>query len=401
MRFKTGHAGRRSYKTELAKRKLVLESGWNSRERFFFGAPTFGQAKRIAWTDLKDLAKGLGIYRDASESDLFIRTITESELWVIGFDKPERFEGVPWHGGVLDEFGDMKSTVWRENVRPALTDTHGWCWLIGVPEGKGNEYYELVQYAQHSGDSAWRDYNWLSAEVLDPEEIDQLRGQYDERTFRQEFEGSFESYEGRAYMYYDSLSHRKAQHFDHRLPVCVSCDFNLDPCIWVLGQDKGGFISVQEELKQRQTDIWRMCNELKRRLEQRVGDKCRKHLLLFYGDFEHGQSRSVSATSSSWQIIRDEFRDWNAEFRLRGHPRIIDRINSVNSKLRTAKGEVQLGLDPVCVETHKDFEMVDLAMLQSQSDKAKMPDRTHASDCVGYWINYEYPVRPRIETRIY
>jgi hypothetical protein len=364
----------------------------------FFGAPTRDQAKRLAWDDLKKLAGPMVV--DHSDTELWLKLCTNSRIWVIGFDKPERFEGKVWHGGVLDEYADMKPTVWTENVYPALMDTKGWCWLLGVPGGK-NHYYELVQYARNSGDENWADYCWTSAEVLDPDEVESYRNILDERTFRQELEGSFESYEGRAYVYYVAETHRKLQSFDARLPVCVSCDFNLNPCVWIIGQDKGGFISIQDEIKQRQTDIWRMCNSLKFRLTARLGPRFREHLVLFYGDFEHGQSRSISATRSSWQIIRDEFRDWTTEFRIRHHPRIVDRVNAVNSKLRTAKGEVQLGIDPECVESHKDFEMVDMAMLQSPTEKGKTPDRTHATDCIGYWINYEYPVTPKIETRIY
>jgi hypothetical protein len=395
-RFKTVHAGRRSFKTEIAKRTLVTEAMSHSGIRLFFGSPTRDQAKKIAWDCLKKLSAP--VISSASETELWLKLTSGSEIHVIGFDKPERFEGSLWHGGILDEYADMKPTVWTENVLPALTDTKGWCWLIGVPGGK-NHYFELVQYARNSGDPNWKDYNWLSSEVLDPQDIEQFREQYDERTFRQEFEGSFESYEGRAYVYYDSESHRKPQLFDPRIAVSVSCDFNLDPCIWIIGQDKSGFISVQDEIKQSQTDIWRMCSGLKDKLTKRVGSEAHKHLLLFYGDYEHGQSRSVSATASSWQIIRDEFKGWNVEFRLRGHPRIIDRVNSVNSKLRTAKGAIQLSLDPCCTETHKDFEMVDMAMLQNPQDKSKMKDRTHASDCVGYWVNYEYPLRRSVFTQ--
>ena len=133
-----------------------------------------------------------------------------------------------------------------------------------------------------------------------------------------------------------------------------------------------------------------MCNALKQRIFGTLGNKQYTHKILFYGDFEHGQARSVSATSSSWQILRDEFRNYNAEFRLKGHPRIVDRVNSVNSKLRSADGSVKLGVDPKCIELCKDFEMVSMDLLTGSKDKAG--ERTHASDTIGYWINFEYPI---------
>ena len=357
-------------------------------EALFFGAPTRDQAKRIAWEDLKLLA--LPVTKKVSESELQIKLISGTEIWVLGFDVPERFEGKRWKGGILTEVGSMKETVVNETVMPAMRDTNGWLWLEGVPEGK-NFYYELSQYAK-LGDPEWRDYCWFTSEVLDPIEVEKERGRLDERTFRQEYEGSFESYEGRAYVYYVSDGHRKPQPYDDSFSVSVCCDFNLDPCIWLLGQDKKGFISVQEEIKQRQTDVWKMCNTAKERLNTRIGDNAKRHHIIFYGDYEHGKTRSVSATNTSWQIIRDEFQGWNVEFRLKTHPRIVDRVNAVNSKLRSADGKVKLGLDPSCIDIHKDLEMVDMKMLQSVTEKAKAKDRTHASDALGYWIEYEFPV---------
>jgi hypothetical protein len=397
VRFKTVHAGRRSFKTEIAKRTLVTDAMSFEKQRLFFGAPTREQAKRIAWEDIKLLSLPLTIAH--SEVEMWVRLVSGSEIWVIGFDKPERFEGTQWNGGILDEFGNMKPTVWNENVSPALLDTGGWCWLIGVPEGK-NHYYDLSQYAKNEHDPEWKDYAWLTSEVLDPDEVEKERGRLDERTFRQEYEGSFESYEGRAYVYYDSEKHRTPQSFESRIPVWISCDFNLNPCLWTIGQDKNGFISIQEEIKQRQTDIWRMRNALKERLAARIGKNYHNHPIVFYGDYEHGKTRSVSATHTSWSIIKDEFVGWKVDFKLKSHPRIIDRVNAFNSKLRNAKGEIQLGIDPMCIELHKDLEMVSMEMLQSETEKAKNPDRTHASDGVGYMIEYEYPVG-RIETRVY
>lgn len=396
-RFKTIHAGRRSYKSEIfGRRWLVGKCLENQNQAWFYGGPTYRQVKMIAWNAIKLLSPTWAV-KNISETELRIDYKNGSELWLIGFDKRQRFEGKEiWHGGAIDEYAQMEKEVWDNTVEPALRDSGGPCNFIGKPEGK-NHYFELSQYALKSGDPEWDDFCWWTEDVLDPIEIEKARARLDERTFLQEYHGDFVSYEGRAYIYYSSDAHRKPQSFDPKYPITVCCDFNLDPCIWLVLQDKNGFISILEEIKQRQTDIWRMCNTLKERLISRVGHD--KQTLYFYGDFEHGKTRSVSATNTSWQIIRDEFKGWGAEFRLKTHPRIVDRVNSVNSKLRTAKGEAKLGLDPSCIELHKDFEMVDMGMLQSISEKGKNPDRTHASDALGYFIEFEYPVI-RIETSV-
>ena len=69
-----------------------------------------------------------------------------SMIQVIGLDKPERIEGMPWHGCHITEIGNIKETAWGENIRPVLSDTNGWAILDGVPEGI-NFLYDLALYA--------------------------------------------------------------------------------------------------------------------------------------------------------------------------------------------------------------------------------------------------------------
>src|ERR1700728_5511217 len=110
-RFNTVPAGRRSGKTELAKRKLVsraIAAPVFDNPRFFAAAPTRPHAKRIYWQDLKELIPEWMRARAPSETDLVIRLINGAEIHVFGMDRPERIEGSPWDGGVLDEYGNMK-----------------------------------------------------------------------------------------------------------------------------------------------------------------------------------------------------------------------------------------------------------------------------------------------------
>ena len=91
--------------------------------RYFAAAPTREQAKRIWWNDLKALIRPRWKAK-VSETDLYIRTTLGNEIWVIGLDKPQRMEGVPWDGGIIDEYADCKPGTFDANIRPA-----GRAWL--------------------------------------------------------------------------------------------------------------------------------------------------------------------------------------------------------------------------------------------------------------------------------
>jgi len=148
IRFPVVPSGRRSGKTERAKRFLSQQGMYREGERYFAAAPTYNQAKRIWWRDLKLLTLSSTHARKPSESELIIWLPNGSEIHVVGLDVPARFEGVEWTGGVIDEIANLKGDSLNENIMPALNtvnplrpDYRAWCWFIGVPEGL-NHYYE-------------------------------------------------------------------------------------------------------------------------------------------------------------------------------------------------------------------------------------------------------------------
>ena len=127
-RFRVVPAGRRSGKTERSKRFLIrkaLEPTPWADPRFFAAAPTFTQAKSIYWQDLKAMIPRYLLAKSPNETQLTIYLINGAQITVVGMDKPERMEGRPWNGGILDEYANMKAHAWPENVRPALSDRNG------------------------------------------------------------------------------------------------------------------------------------------------------------------------------------------------------------------------------------------------------------------------------------
>ena len=113
-------AGRRSGKTERFKRFLSGEAMLNSGEMYFAAAPTRDQAKKIFWNDLKMLTFANHLPKKPSETELKIFLPNETSITVLGLDEPARFEGIPWTGGGIDEFGNLKDGAWEENIMPAL-----------------------------------------------------------------------------------------------------------------------------------------------------------------------------------------------------------------------------------------------------------------------------------------
>jgi len=359
---------------------LPLKKQWKD-PRYFAAAPTRDQAKRIFWKDLKALTPKSWIKR-VYETDLCIMTKFGSELWVVGLDKPQRIEGTPWDGGILDEYANMKQGAWVENIRPALSDRGGWCWFIGVPEGL-NHYKDIADYARSAKDPDWGFYSWHSMDILPPEEIEAARRDMDPRTFRQEFEASFEGRTGSVYYAYESEKHEDASiTLNPKLPVIVCCDFNVDPCVWELCQRDSEKVWVFDEIALRNTNTVEMGKEVLGRYGgHRPG-------IVIYGD-SAGSFRSTAGKSDYALLLDLGFKDQRIK---KSNPPVKDRVNAVNAMLSNTRGDARVFHHPRCRYLKRDFETVVWKEGSAEIDKSDF-DRTHAVDAIGYFIEYEFPLR--------
>lgn len=405
-RFNLLPCGRRSGKSENAKRKLVKRALLGSEfypSRYFAAAPTRDQAKNIFWGDLKamvppDLIDGV------SESFLTIRTVHGSEIVVVGLDRPARMEGQPWDGGIIDEIANVKEGAWEENIRPVLSDRDGWCDLIGVPEGRGM-YYRLVKAAEaelvEKGEqSEWGVFHWKSADILPAKEIESARRSMDTLIFQQEYEASFLSFEGQIYYTFDSSvhCHRLADKYDKTQPLIVGLDFNIAPGVAIMSQEMilpngiFGTAAIGEVWIDRGSNTPAVC----RKIAQDWGDHEGK--VIFYGDASGGADGSAKVLGSDWQLVEKELRRVFGE-RLSfdipaSNPPVRSRINAVNTRLKAADGTVRAMVDPTrCPHLVEDLEGVRaLKGGSGEIDKKVDPRLSHISDAWGYYLSRKFPV---------
>lgn len=384
----------------LARRRIVLKalSVQNRTDaRYFLGAPTRQQAKDIFWNELKSLIPRELMLCDPREGELELRLFNGAIIRVLGMDVPERAEGVGWDGGVLDEYANMKPSVWREHVRPMLTDRLGWCWFIGVPEGR-NHFFELYQEAQKSDD--WDYFSWKTADILPlylgedeaKKEIEQARRDMDELTFRQEYEADFVDFAGRAYYAFNRETHCRQLTFYPEQEIVICLDFNVSPGTAVFLAEYDGYTGIIGEVWiEKNSNTPRVCHEIRNWLSKN------NHIGSVYitGDPTGGLRGTAKVFGSDWDIVEDELRPYLGD-RLtvehnRSAPRERARVNAVNTRLKSADNKVRLFIDPdKAPKTVEDFEGV-VVKDSGELEKNKTPMLTHLTDAIGYYIVKKYP----------
>ncbi len=405
-RFNVLPCGRRSGKTERFKRKLIRRAMIGTEHdtpRFFAAAPTYKQAKKIFWNDLKAMIPPMFVKRHF-EADLIIKLVTGTEIHLIGLDRPARIEGIPWDGGGVDEYADIKPEAWTENIRPALSDRLGWCDFIGVPEGR-NHYYDLYQKAkklqEQFGDaSEWGAFTWVSADILPASEIESAKSDMDELTFAQEYEASFINFQGLAYHSYHSEKScgNLFQNYNPKDDLIITFDFNVSPGTAAIIQEMklpnglDGTAVIGEVHIPRSSNTVHVCNKI---INDWIGHKGN---IFVYGDATGGASGSAKVSGSDWDLIRATLQPaFGEKLYLRNqkaNPRERVRVNAVNSRLANTAGERRLMIDPYkAPKVIEDFEGVTtLEGGSGEIDKVKNPHLSHLTDGIGYYIEKVFPI---------
>ncbi len=387
-RFRVVVAGRRWGKTHLARVQLIA---WALRQpgRYWYIAPTRVDAKDIFWDDLKSAVHPSWMAEPASETELSITFTNGSTIKLLGADDPDSLVGRGLRGVVLDEFADMKIEAWTRGIRPALSDYRAPALFIGTPKAF-NHFYDLFQWGLDPNRPIWsaHQFKQIDNPFIDPLEAEAAKEDLDERTWRQEYEASFEAVSGRAYYAFSRLHHVAPLELVPDLPVCLFFDFNVDPATAGIGQRVGDAAHVLRVT----------------RLTHRGGEATRANALAVRTALEsmrhHGQvriygdatGRSAKTTGpADHAVVREVFPGsiWCIPS---ANPHERDRVAAVNRVCETMAGGRRLKVSdhPSCASLIADLEQVIIAE-NGELDKKTNPMLTHISDALGYWLVRDFP----------
>ncbi len=257
-RFRVVNVGRRAGKTTLAIEEIKGKA-MAKPNKIAYVAPTYQQARDIAWEELKKQLKPV-FASPPNESRLEIKVKTqmggESIVSLRGWESIETLRGQSFDFIVIDEVAMMREfwVNWQEVIRPTLTDRKGEVMFISTPKGF-NHFYDL--HNLEAKDKDYKSFHFTSYDNphLDKEELDKARAEITDTRFSQEYLADFRKVEGLVYKDFSRDRHlyetldRANKHFEYLGGV----DFGFtNPCaVLHVYKDANGEYFVDNEWYQR------------------------------------------------------------------------------------------------------------------------------------------------------
>lgn len=389
-RFISVVAGRRFGKSYLSAYKMGIVALLNKFKNIVYLAPTFQMAKRIMMPVLLEIIP-FELIKSVSKSDLIIELKTGSKIYLGGSQNYNAFRGIGIDFAVLDEVADIPKEAWIEVIRPALSDRKGNALFIGTPKGKSNWFYDVSTNPDYSN----YHFTTLDGGYVDYLEVESAKNELDSRTFKQEYEASFESFSNTAYYSFSEKSIISST-YNKELNTYLCWDFNAGekPIACILVQEQQGKLVATNEFVVQYTNTDTLCQIIKNFFI----DNGLNGNLTITGDWS-GKRRESSASSSDYDIIEYYFKNYpNYKEMARPTLSIKDRVASLNSYLLSYDGTQRLFINKECKKLINDLYKVEFKEngMQLEDKNAAL---THASDALSY-LTYNLS-KKQTDVRIY
>lgn len=263
---------RRAGKTVMAinhlLRHAILCDKPNARVAYI--APTYRQAKSVAWDYLKQFAGKIPGAR-FHETELRCDLPNGSRIQLLGAETPDSLRGIYLDFACMDEVADMPETLFPEIIRPALSDRKGSALFIGTPRGH-NAFFDLYEAAKNEKDWYTAVFKASETGIVDMEELEAARTMMSQDQFDQEFECSWvANVPGAIYGKEMQKAMEDGRITDvpvdvgHRVDTYWDLGIGDSTAIWFAQSLRGGRISIVDYYEARNEGLPHYCEVLSRK----------------------------------------------------------------------------------------------------------------------------------------
>ena len=456
--YKVVSAGSGAGKTVLAIEWAIVKSLASRKKKCicWFVAPTTEAVRDIYWNDVIARIEYLDKRQNANGNAplLLDANVRARRIWVrnagggvteIALKSAEADKsliGQSVHIMVIDEMWKTPIDIWRRHLSQRAKRGNADVLIISTPNGHDHfwELWELGNMSSIKKLPNWKSFRLCTYDnpMYPQEYIEQEKRTLSQWEFAQQYEGSFDTPQGRAYNSFDdTLNIKHGLTLDVHRPIYMTWDFNKSPMTTSICQIHHGDLNYQKLVEQKytliklmrdksidndkrvdlqsqltelskaikdypvkeqkevlyviktfyvnETDVERQCFKIK----QWLAEQSFHNVIYMYGDATGGYGHA-STDTTCWDIIRYQFGDYQVYHEYgRSNPDPKVRVNIVNAKLKNADNEIGVYIDyDNCKELIADLQQVRRKKGSNEIDKGKMEaiGRNHAIEGLGYLI---------------
>jgi len=375
-RYNVLKIGRRWGKTFCSVNYLIIAPALEGYPVAYY-APTYKDLDEV-WQELKTLLEP--IITKKNEQTKQLRLIGGGVIDCWSLDNPDSGRGRKYKRVVVDEVEKSKKfkEAWQGAIMPTLLDYKGDAWLLSTPKF-GDTYFKELH--KRGGEPGWAAFNLSTYDNphIDRDEVDELRKQLDDLSFRCEIlaEDVDLAYNPFAYAF-DPIRHVQPVQYDPKGTLYLSFDFNVDPITCIAVQQHGtNEIRVVREFALANSDIYALCDQIVAAYPVAS--------FVITGDSTGANRTAVTQGNLGYyDVVRNKLRLGNAQMKQpRMNPSVRDTRVLLNSLLQNATVKI----DPSCTGLIRDLKYVEVdGEGDIKKDRSTENKKADLLDCFRYYL---------------
>jgi hypothetical protein len=374
-RYNVLKIGRRFGKTTMSVNNLIIRPALEGFPVAYY-APTYKDLDEV-WQELKTML--MPIISGKNEQTKQLRLISGGLIDCWSLDNPDSGRGRKYKRVVIDEVEKSKKfkEAWQGAIMPTLLDYKGDAWLLSTPKF-GDTYFKELH--KRGGESGWAAFNLSTYDNphIDREEIDELRKQLDDLSFRCEIlaEDVDLAYNPFAYAF-SADRHVRPVQFDKNQTLYLSFDFNVDPITCIAVQSTGVAIHVVREFALPNSDIYALCDQ--------IVSAYPTASFVITGDSTGANRTAVTQGNLGYyDVVRNKLRLGNAQMK---QPRMNPSVRDTRVLLNSLLQNHTVLIDPSCTGLIRDLKYVEVdGEGDIKKDRSTENKKADLLDCLRYYL---------------
>ncbi len=347
-----------------------------------------------------------GVHYKYNKVDKVIKFANGSEILFSQLDDPEKFKSLNLHWAEVEEASQVSDNTFKQLLGRLRNTYRANDWqnfkyrLFGHTNPQPNKGWIWKRFIEDKNPN----YRLIIAPTTNniylPEHfVQELKNSFDEEYYKINVLGEFGDYNSGLVVKGFTEKNIKKLKYCERLPIHLTCDFNVDPMMWCIAHKDEETVYFFDEIVVENTTTEACFREFMRRYPNKEQE------IIINGDAS-GDNRNTQSKFTNYAIMRKLLRDngyTNFRFELRNYnPPILNRIAAFNARVKNADGMLHLFVDKRCKYLLENIHnlrykpgtsIIDAPTIHQIKQDREKKFLMHIFDAASYLIEYYWRIK--------